>query len=80
MEISPAVINEYMDNVLKGKKPKTKKNHLSLLKTMLNYAVNWELLEFNPVSNVKPPKRKENAIKSDLMKLTQYSQIRLILF
>jgi len=45
-----------MDVVLIGRKPKTKKNYLTLLKTILNYAVKWGYIDHNPIANMKPPK------------------------
>jgi len=55
-QITPGIVNEYTTVQLAGKKPKTIKNHLTLLKTALNYAVEWGLLEDNPIARVRPPK------------------------
>jgi len=54
--ISPGIYEEFDTVVLKGRKPKTKKNYILLLKTMLNYAVKWGLVDKNPLAGVKPPK------------------------
>ena len=54
--ITPGVIEEFMTLELTGRSPKTRKNYLALLKTMLNYAVKWNVLDRNPISGVKPPK------------------------
>ena len=55
-QITPGVVNEYFTTVLRGKKPKTLKNHLTLLKTALNCVVEWELMGSNPVAKVRAPK------------------------
>ena len=55
-DISPDLVDSYVNSVLSGRKPKTRKNHLFILKTMLNYAIKWELIESNPIAKVKPPK------------------------
>jgi integrase len=55
-QISPSTIDEFFTVVLNDKKPKTKKNYLGLLKTALNKAVEWNLIEKNPIANIKPPK------------------------
>jgi hypothetical protein len=39
-DATSGLIEKILTVVLKGKQPKTKKNHIALLKTMLNYAVN----------------------------------------
>jgi integrase len=54
-QITPAHVNEFNTTVLASKKPKTLKNHLSLLKTALNYAVENGWIEENPIRKVKPP-------------------------
>jgi integrase len=54
--ISPAVVDEFRVEVLNGKKPKTVKNYINILKTALNKAVEWDLIESNPIAKVKPPK------------------------
>ncbi|UCE66004.1 MAG: site-specific integrase [Candidatus Zixiibacteriota bacterium] len=55
-KISPSIVDELFTVVLIDKKPKTKKNYLGLLKTAMNKAVEWNLIEKNPIANVKPPK------------------------
>ncbi len=54
--ITPSVLDEFRAEMLAGKKPKTIKNYIGLLKTVLNKAVEWDLIDFNPVAKVKPPK------------------------
>jgi integrase len=54
--INPSVIEELTTVTLNGKKPKTKKNYIALLKTALNKAVEWDLIDRNPIAKVKPPK------------------------
>lgn len=54
--ITPGLYEEFESTVLKGRKPKTRKNYLVLLKTMLNYAVKWGIIEKNPIAEVGPPK------------------------
>ncbi len=54
--ITPGIYEEFDSTVLKGRKPKTRSNYLGRLKTMLNYAVSWGLLESNPLAKVKKPK------------------------
>jgi len=54
--ISPGLIEEFMTVVLSGRSAKTRKNYLTLLKTMLNYAVKWGELDKNPLAGIKPPK------------------------
>jgi len=55
-EISPKLVDEFRTAVLAGRKPKTVKNYITLLKTALNKAVEWRLIESNPIANVKAPK------------------------
>jgi integrase len=54
--ISPGIIEEFMTKELVGRSPKTRKNYLSLLKTILNYAVKWNVLDRNPIAGIRPPK------------------------
>ena len=54
--ITPGIYEEFESTVLKGRRPKTRKNYLSLLKTMLNYSVKWGLTDKNPLLAVKVPK------------------------
>lgn len=54
--ITAGLYEEFESDVLKGRKPKTRKNYLTLLKVMLNYAVKWGVIEKNPLAGVKPPK------------------------
>lgn len=55
-EFNPSLIEEFTTTALNGKKPKTKKNYIALLKTALNKAVEWDLIDRNPIAKVKPPK------------------------
>ncbi|UCE64919.1 MAG: site-specific integrase [Candidatus Zixiibacteriota bacterium] len=55
-DITPGIYEEFESTVLKGRKPKTRKNYLALLKTILNHAVKWGVTEKNPLADVKPPK------------------------
>jgi len=54
--ISPGIYEEFQTSVLNGRKPKTRKNYITLLKTMLNYAVKWGVIDRNPLASVKAPK------------------------
>ncbi|MCP4583772.1 MAG: tyrosine-type recombinase/integrase [candidate division Zixibacteria bacterium] len=54
--INPEIINIFTTSVLAGMKPKTIRNYIALLKTILNKAVEWELIEKNPIARVKLPK------------------------
>jgi integrase len=54
--ITPGMIDDFRVTVLVGRKPKTVKNYITFLKTALNRAVTWELIEFNPISKIKPPR------------------------
>ena len=54
--ITPDLIDEFRVTVLAGRKPKTIKNYILLLKTALNKAVAWDLIESNPIARVKAPK------------------------
>lgn len=40
-----------------GKSPKTVRNHFSVLRNMLNYAIDMDLIEHNPCENVRMPKK-----------------------
>ena len=55
-EISPNLVDELRTTVLSGKSPKTVKNYIMLLKTALNKAVEWDILDHNPIAKVKTPK------------------------
>jgi len=55
-EISPVLIDEFLTTTLAGHKPSTKQNYFNLIKRMLNRAVGWELIEFNPIAKMKAPK------------------------
>ncbi len=54
--IDPNLVDEFRATVLVDRKPKTVKNYITLLKTALNKAVEWGLIESNPIAKVKSPK------------------------
>lgn len=56
INITPNILDEFTTLVLVDKKPKTIKNYVTLLKTALNKAAEWQLLDYNPVGRVKSPK------------------------
>jgi integrase len=55
-EIHAGHATEFLDTVLAGRKPKTKRNYLGILKTLLNRAVDWNVIAKNPIQDMKPPK------------------------
>jgi integrase len=55
-DISPDLMDEFRTSVLAGRKPKTVKNYIALLKTALNKAVEWNIIDHNPIAKVKAPK------------------------
>ena len=55
-EITVNIVDEFRMSVLSGKKPKTVKNYITLLKTALNKAVEWDILKYNPIAKMKSPK------------------------
>ncbi|MCD6163696.1 MAG: site-specific integrase [candidate division Zixibacteria bacterium] len=55
-DITPGLLDEFRVEVLADRKPKTVKNYIALLRTALNKAVEWELIDLNPIANVKLPK------------------------
>lgn len=54
--ITPAVVDSFRTEVLEGRKPKTIKNYISFLKSALNKAVEWDLIDQNPIAKVSVPK------------------------
>lgn len=54
--ITPSLVDTFRTEELEGRKPKTIKNYISLLKTALNKAVEWDLIDQNPIANVSVPK------------------------
>jgi len=54
--INPDMVNNFVTSVLAGMKPKTIRNYITFLKTILNKAVEWELIDKNPIAEVKLPK------------------------
>jgi len=55
-QINPDLLDEFRTTVLAGRKPKTVKNYIALLKTALNKAVEWNIIDHNPIAKVKAPK------------------------
>jgi len=54
--ITPNLVDTFRIEELEGRKPKTIKNYISFLKTALNKAVEWDLIEKNPIAKVSEPK------------------------
>lgn len=54
--ITPGLIDTFRTEELEGRKPKTIRNYILLLKTALNKAVEWDLIDQNPIANVSVPK------------------------
>lgn len=54
--INTDIVDEFRATVLSGRKPKTIKNYITLLKTALNKAVEWNFIDHNPIANVRGPK------------------------
>jgi len=55
-DINAAFLNDYIAAELPGRKPKTIRNHVKLLQNMMNRAVEWGLIETNPIAKYKTPK------------------------
>jgi integrase len=55
-EVTPSVLEDFLSMVIPNHKPKTRKNYITLLKTVLNKAVEWKLILSNPVADFKIPK------------------------
>jgi len=54
--VSSVLIDEFLSSDIADRKPRTKKNYFTILKTALNLAEEWELLLKNPIGKRKPPK------------------------
>jgi len=54
--ITPNLIDTFRTEELAGKKPKTIKNYIAFMKTALNKAVEWDLIDQNPIAKVAVPK------------------------
>ena len=54
--ITPGLVDTFRTEELEGRKPKTIKNYISFLKTALNKAVEWDLIDKNPIANISMPK------------------------
>ncbi len=71
--ITPGKVQEYIEKRLKEVSPSSTNRDISCLKTMLNRAVEWELLEANPVAKVKkllePPERIRYLMKEEIIRL-----------
>jgi integrase len=55
-EITPSVLEDFLSTVIPLHKPKTRKNYITLLKTVLNKAAEWKLIISNPIAEFKIPK------------------------
>lgn len=55
-DVQPGHVEEFFSTRLRNHAPKTRKNYLTILKTCFNKAVEWGVLDGNPVRSVKPPK------------------------
>ncbi len=55
-QIHPGHVQDFYATVLTNHSEKTKANYLGLLKRCLNCAVEWQVIEVNPIAKVKPPK------------------------
>lgn len=54
--ITPNLVDTFRTEHLAGKKPKTIKNYIAFMKTALNKAVEWDMIEQNPIAKVSVPK------------------------
>jgi len=54
--ITPGLVDTFRTEELEGRKPKTIKNYIAFLKTALNKAVEWDLIDENPIAKVSVPK------------------------
>lgn len=54
--ITPNLVDTFRTEELAGKKPKTIKNYIAFMKTALNKAVEWDLIDQNPIAKVAVPK------------------------
>jgi len=54
--ITPNLVDTFRAEELEGRKPKTIKNYISFLKTAMNKAVEWDLIDKNPIANMSVPK------------------------
>jgi integrase len=62
--IREEIVQGYVSSTLAaGFKPKTVKNHLLLLKTVLRHAIRWGYLASNPAAEVKPPRVEREEMK-----------------
>jgi integrase len=54
--LNPGILQEFQSEYLKTRSRKSWNNLLGLLKTILNYAIEWEIIDFNPVARIRPLK------------------------
>jgi integrase len=54
LEIRPGFMQEFQAIYIPGHSRKSWNNLLGVIKTMLNRAVEWEVIEFNPVARLRP--------------------------
>ena len=55
-QIHPGHVEQFFSKFLTGRSPKTKANYLGILKRCLNCAVEWRVIDSNPIASVKPPR------------------------
>jgi len=54
LQIRPGFLQEFQSLYIPGHSRKSWNNLLGVIKTMLNRAVEWEVIEFNPVARLRP--------------------------
>lgn len=54
--ITPSLVDTFRAEDLADRMPKTVKNYIALLKTAMNKAVEWDLIDKNPIAKVSLPK------------------------
>lgn len=55
-DITPKLVDKLITTTLAEKKPSTKQNCFHLIKRLLNKALEWDLIKYNPIAKMKPPK------------------------
>jgi integrase len=55
-QITPAIITEFQTDYMSSHSRKSWNNVLGLIKTILNRAVAWDVIAFNPLAQIKPVK------------------------
>jgi integrase len=79
-DIKPLVIRDFQLKFGPTHSPRTWNNHLMLLKTCLNVAVQWGYLEYNPIAMLKPePVRSVDRVYTDaeLKQLLEFASPRI---